>query len=73
MFSDFRKYLPEKAEGDQFLIVLESGASVSQLLDKLGIPLQKPRVITVNDTNQREKHILKDADVVKIFPLAKGG
>lgn len=73
MFSDFRKYLPEEAEKDQCCIEIENGSSLWKLLDNLGIPNQKPRVITVNDTNHREDYILKDADVVKVFPLAKGG
>ena len=34
---------------------------------------EKPKVLTVNDKHQQKEYILKDQDVVKIFPIAMGG
>jgi hypothetical protein len=73
MFSNYRKYLPEGSEGDTCLIDVEKNLTIAQRLDLLQIPVEKPKVITVNDQNQKENYLLKKNDFVKIFPVAMGG
>jgi molybdopterin converting factor small subunit len=73
MFSNFQKFLPPGAERDKCKVEISDGADVEELMDKLKIPRQMPRVITVNDTNRKENFKLDDRDIVKIFPVAMGG
>ena len=73
MFSNFLKYLPDNAERDRCIVKAEEDITVSALLEFLNIPDQKPKVITVNDTNRKEDFVLTDKDIVKIFPVAMGG
>jgi sulfur carrier protein ThiS len=73
MFSDFRKYLPPGSGRDHCKVQTIPGISVAELLDQLKVGNEKPRVITVNDTNRKEDYILTDGDVVKVFSVAKGG
>lgn len=55
------------------MIDVEKNLTIAQLLDLLQIPVEKPKVITVNDQNQKENYLLKKNDFVKIFPVAMGG
>ena len=73
LYSDFRKFLPESSERDGIITETDDSISVGGLLDQLKIPADKPKLITVNDTNRKSDHILNDQDVVKVFPLARGG
>jgi len=73
MFSNFQKFLPPDAERDKCEVEIADGADLAELMDKLKIPTQMARVITVNDTNRKEYFKLDDRDIVKIFPVAMGG
>jgi hypothetical protein len=73
LFSDIKKYLPPGSVGDSCELTLEDGASVGELKGFLGIPEQKKCVVTVDDTNRKEDHVLEENDMVKIFPAAMGG
>jgi molybdopterin converting factor small subunit len=73
LFSDMKKYLPGVSEGDHRELDLDSGSTIGQLKRMLGIPGEKDCVVTVNDTNRKDEHVLDDKDTVKIFPTAMGG
>ena len=73
MFSSFMKYLPPEKTGDTCVLNTELNVSVAQLLDQLHVPADIAKVITVNDENQKEDYVLQDCDVLKIFPIARGG
>ena len=73
MFSSFMKYLPPERTRDTCVINLEDNVTVIQLLNQLHVPKDIPKVITVNDENQKEYYILQDNDLLKIFPIARGG
>jgi molybdopterin converting factor small subunit len=73
LFSHFTKYLPSDAIRDTFSIQLSETMSGGEVIEKLKIPDSVRRIITVNDENCSEDKILRDGDVVKIFPVAMGG
>ncbi len=72
LFSRFRERLPREARG-QATIELPDGASVSHLLDHLGI-VGRVQLITVNDEPETDRaRPLYDGDKVRIFPFVVGG
>ena len=73
MFSDIKKFLPQGSNDNYCEMTTEDGISVGELKNLLGIPEEKRCVVTVNDTNHRDDFVLKDRDLVKIFPVAMGG
>lgn len=59
--------------GQAIQMTLVVGASVSCLLDELGIPREHVRVAFVNNRAQRLDHQLADGDRVGLFPPIGGG
>ena len=66
-----RDHLPSEAKG-RATINLEDGATVSDLINQIGI---KRRVIVSLNGNQKpdETHILQDGDQVAIYTIIGGG
>jgi len=66
------KYLPSEAERD-WCANLAADTTVADLLARLGLPSDVDRVITINDENRAEDVVLRDGDMLKVFPVAMGG
>lgn len=73
LFASLRRYLPEQAEGNSFSMQLEQGATVGQVLEKLNIPGEMPKIIFINGLIVKSEAILKDGDRAGIFPPVAGG
>lgn len=78
MFVDFQKYLPPDAVNGRAVISLEEGITLEELLNILGIPRDKPKMILINGLSQGvctqvKPQTLKQGDIVSIFPPAGGG
>ena len=73
LFASLRRYLPEQAEGSSFSMQLDQGATVGQVLEKLNIPGEMPRIIFINGIIVKSEAILKDGDRAGIFPPLAGG
>ena len=71
LYSILREKLPPEAKG-RAVLELDEGATLADLLDKLGI--KRKVVISVNDVQEtdRSRH-LQDGDKVKIFSSISGG
>lgn len=52
---------------------LPDGASVTALVDKLGVPDELASVIVVSDENVEPSHKLQDGDRVTFIPPLSGG
>lgn len=72
-FSDYKKYLPADASSAGWEIDVADGSTIEEVLLQKGIPLDAPKLFTVNDSNQKSDYVLRRNDVLKIFPLAMGG
>jgi molybdopterin converting factor small subunit len=74
VFSTLRQHLPsseERPEGDPWDI--PEGETVAEVLDRLGIPGDQEMILLVNDLHVRKGRVLKEGDVVHIFPPLSGG
>lgn len=52
---------------------LPDGASVTTLVDKLGVPDELASVVVVSDENVEPSHKLQDGDRVTLIPPLSGG
>lgn len=71
LYSILREKLPSDAKG-RTVMQLDEGATIADLLDKLGINLKV--VISVNGDHEPDKsRQLRDGDHVRIFSAISGG
>ena len=52
---------------------VEPGQTVEQMLDQLGVPAEKTRILFVNNRAATLSQALKDGDRVGVFPAIGGG
>lgn len=73
LFANFREYLPKDSDRFSCKLELAEGARISDLLGHLKIPAKAGKIILLNTGPGREEDLLKDGDVVGIFPPIAGG
>ncbi|MBM3303014.1 MAG: MoaD/ThiS family protein, partial [Deltaproteobacteria bacterium] len=62
LFANLREYSPNK--NPNFTTTLEEGATVEDLLKKLGIPRDVPHLTLINGTHVRGNQALKEDDTI---------
>lgn len=72
-FSAYQKYLPQDTPPTGLEIEVNDGITIEELLLQTGIPLDTPKIFTINDSNQKPDCIMHHGDVLKIFPMPMGG
>ena len=73
LFASLRKYFPEVPLGAGRDVNLESGSTVAQLYEHLGLPEEQIKIALVNGLYRERDHVLSDKDEVGIFPPVGGG
>lgn len=71
LFANLREYSPNKSPN--FATTLEDGATVEDLLKKLGIPPEVPHLTLINGMHVRGNQSLKEEDTISMFPPIAGG
>jgi sulfur carrier protein len=73
LFATLRDYLPKGSS--RFSCKMEVGGStrVQDILSRLKIPEEIPKIILINGVHGKREQILKDGDVLSIFPPVAGG
>ena len=73
LFATLRDYLPNGS--DQFSCKLEvnSTDTVGDVLKKLKIPEEIPKIILVNGVHSNLDRVLKFGDILSVFPPVAGG
>jgi len=69
LFANLAQYLP--AEGEH--IDIEPGASIGEILDAIGLPKEKAKLIFVNGIKGSLETPLQGGERVGIFPPVAGG
>ena len=71
------KYLPDGAEGNQAPLEVPDGATPVQVMERLGVPLERSYLISLNGSAvpkaARETTTLSEGDTLAIMPPLKGG
>lgn len=76
LLGGFSQYLPKNVKLDTMEVVLENGASVLDLVNKVGIPKDRLQIILINGRPFREppeEKLLNDNDEVVLLPHMVGG
>ena len=68
-----RKYLPAGQHDNGVLVELADGATVVELVERLGIPPAHARMIVSGDEHLEPTSPLRDGQEVNVFPPLAGG
>ncbi len=73
LYATLSQYLPAGAENRRAIIEVQDAAMVRDVLTQLGIPQDLPNILLVNGRQAPEDTVLKDGEVVSVFPPLAGG
>jgi molybdopterin converting factor small subunit len=73
LFAAFRDFLPPESGTSSFSKVLEEETTVGDILRELKLPEDTPKIITVNGAHAETDRMLRDGDVLSLFPPIVGG
>lgn len=73
LFATLRDYLPKGSGRFSCKMEIDDGTRVEEILSRLNIPEDMPKIILINGTHAKKDQKLKEGDVLSIFPPVAGG
>lgn len=73
LFATMKEFLPGQGDYSSCQVELNQGATAADVLRKLGIPEEIPKIILINGVVVKPDHRLAEGDAVSIFPPIAGG
>ena len=73
LFATLRDYLPKGSDRFSCKIEVDDQTRVQDILSRLNIPDEIPKIILVNGIHGKKEQILKEGDVLSVFPPVAGG
>ncbi len=73
LFATFRDYLPQDSLSFSFKKSLDKEMAVSKIAAEISLPPDVPKIFIVNGNVVTGEYVLRDGDVVSIFPPVAGG
>jgi sulfur-carrier protein len=73
LFATLRDYLPKGSERFSCKMGIEGTTRIGDILSRLKIPEDIPKIILLNGIHGKEDQVLKEGDVLSIFPPVAGG
>lgn len=73
LFASLARYLPPDARHGRAVLEVAEGTTVGDLLRRLAIPEDLPRLLLLNGQEARPDRVLAAGDVVAILPPLAGG
>ncbi len=73
LFATLRDYLPKGSSRFSCRLEIDGRTTVQDILTRLKIPEEIPKIILVNGIHGKKEQVLKEGDVVSIFPPVAGG
>ena len=73
LFAMLRDYLPKGSSRFSCRMEIDSSTRVRDILLRLKIPEQIPKIILINGVHGKKEQILKEGDVLSVFPPVAGG
>ncbi len=73
LFANFRDYLPRGTFTSSCELDVEYSDSVADVLEHLRIPSDHSKIILINGSHSKETDLLKEGDIVSVFPPVAGG
>ena len=69
LFATLQKFIPDKSEA----FVITPGVTVRELLEQIGVPIEKAKLVFVNGLKKDLEVKLNGGERVGIFPPVGGG
>jgi len=73
LFATLRDYLPKGSGRFSCKMEVDDQTQVRDILTRLNIPEEMPKIILVNGVHGKKEQVLKEGDVLSIFPPVAGG
>ncbi len=73
LYATLIRYHPEDKRNESFAVELPEGATVKDLLDKVGIKENEAKQVFIRHRSRPDDHPLEEGDKVAIFPPVGGG
>jgi molybdopterin converting factor small subunit len=74
LFATLREYLPAGSSRTSARLEMPSGASIGDVLDRLGIPREAAHLVLVNGLHEADlQRVLEGGLVLSIWPPVAGG
>jgi molybdopterin converting factor small subunit len=73
LYATLSQYLPPGAQNRKAVIEVRDGATVREVMTQVGIPQDVPNILLVNGRQTPESTVLKDGEILTIFPPLAGG
>lgn len=73
LFATFRDFLPPGSTTFSFTKVLEEETKVEEILRELKLPEEVPKIIIINGLHADAGRVLRDGDILSLFPPVGGG
>jgi sulfur-carrier protein len=73
LFATLRDYLPKGSSRFSCKMEIDGHTRVQDILAKLKISEEMPKIILVNGIHGKKDQVLKEGDVLSIFPPVAGG
>ncbi|MGD0487639.1 MAG: MoaD/ThiS family protein [Syntrophorhabdales bacterium] len=73
LFATFRAFLPPGSNTFSCTKVLKEGTTVEEVLRALKLPEHTPKIIILNGAHADAGRVLRDGDILSLFPPVGGG
>lgn len=73
LFATLRDYLPAGSSRFSCKMKIDAPTRIEDVMSILKIPEEMPKIILVNGIHGKKEQILKDGDVLSVFPPVAGG
>jgi molybdopterin synthase sulfur carrier subunit len=73
LYASLAEYLPDRVRGNPNSLELPEGTTIKQLIERLHIPPDTPRIIFLNGVHSPLEAFLNDGDRLGMFPPLAGG
>ena len=73
LFATLRDYLPKGSSQFSCKMGIDLHTRIQDILSRLKIPDDLPKIILVNGIHGKKDQVLKEGDVLSIFPPVAGG
>jgi sulfur-carrier protein len=73
LFATLRDYLPQGSSLFSCRMEIDGQTRVQDILGKLKIPEEMPKIILVNGVHGKRDQVLKEGDILSVFPPVAGG
>ncbi|MDD5475284.1 MAG: MoaD/ThiS family protein [Syntrophales bacterium] len=73
VYATLCRYIPGASAGIPLSLELPYGATLADLMKKMGIPGEEVKVAFVNGRARDLNHVLEDGDEAGVFPPVGGG